>query len=278
MSKDLHCHSNVSDGIYRPSQLAHMVYEHGADTWSLTDHDEIMGLAEARQASESLGLTFINGVEISCLFMDKTVHIVGLGFDDQHEGLKQFLRSIQEDRIRRAKLMAEKLEDLIHIPHIYQGALQYCQRELQIGRVHFARYLTDKGCVEHINEAFDRYLADGKPAYVPGKWASIQEAVSYLKQAGGVAVIAHPGRYALTKMEFYALCLTFKKSGGQGIEVVTGSHRKELYRTYAEIANEWGFYASCGSDYHGIKPYEMMIGKVPALPSHVTPIWKLWCE
>lgn len=276
MSIDLHCHSTISDGAYAPDVLAQKAHQNGASMWALTDHDEIAGLSLARETANRLGMQFINGVEISTVFMGVTVHIVGLHFDDQDSGLVDFLNDLRQKRIARAKAMALCF-DRLGIPNTFEGALLFSEgREDVLGRVHFARYLHQIGLVSTIQEAFDRYLSDGNIAYVPGQWATVPEAVACIREAGGVAVLAHLGRYKYTPLQQTELLISFKKSGGQAIEVVTGSHKPEQYNQYAKIAMDWGFYASCGSDYHGLKTHEMMVGRVPRLPSNLNPVWKLW--
>lgn len=272
---DLHCHSTASDGVFSPKELAHRAYEHGVKLWSLTDHDEVAGQVEAMQAATALGIRYITGIEISVTWAGRTVHIVGLNYDINNTQLREGLQRIRDDRIGRAYLMAEKLEKL-GVSNAYDGALALVGNPELISRTHFARYMVEQGICSEVQEVFDKYLADGKPGYVAGKWATLEEAVRWITDAGGIAVIAHPGRYKYSDLEFSQLFETFKQLGGRGMEVVTGSHRPEQYQVYAEVAKRYGFLASCGSDFHGFEKVRLDLGRLPPLPAGVTPIWTEW--
>lgn len=271
---DLHCHSIVSDGVLEPSQLAQRVLANKTDVWSLTDHDEIGGIAQARQASEALGLGFIAGVEISVTWAGRTIHVVGLGIDETNPVLVDGLAATRHGRLERGRAMAAKLEAL-GIPGCLQGALKYAGNESLLSRTHFARYLVEQGHVRHMQEVFDRYLGDDGIAYVPTRWASLEDAINWIRQAGGIAVLAHPGRYKYSTQQFDALFAQFRDLGGVGIEVVTGSHAPAQYQYYAQVARNYGFHASCGSDFHSPDESRMDIGTVPDLPEDLSPVWKL---
>lgn len=272
---DLHSHSTRSDGVLKPAQLAERAAANGVSMWALTDHDELRGLSEASQAAHALGIQFIPGVEISVTWCNRTVHIVGLGIDPQSEQLNDALTYIRAGRVGRAKEMARKLGEL-GVSGAYEGALAYASNPELVSRTHFARYLIEQNYCASMGEVFKRYLGDHKPAYVPMQWATLDDAVSWIHAAGGKAVIAHPGRYDYTPMQFDALFDQFKALGGEAIEVITGSHTESDYITYAKVAKRFNFEVSCGSDFHGPGEGRLDIGQLPATPSDLRPVWADW--
>ena len=272
---DLHCHSNVSDGTMPPAELAKRAEANGVDVWALTDHDEVSGIAEARAAAQDLGMRFVAGVEISITFAGKTVHIVGLDIDEQQPDLCGGLANVREGRIRRAHLIATQLE-LTGLRDVFEGALKYAQNPSLIGRTHFARYLVELGVQPTVSEVFRHYLVEGKPGFVPHRWTTLQEAVSWIRAAGGRAVIAHPGRYAFDQMQFDALLSEFTALGGEGIEVVTGSHTTDQFGEFAALARRTGLLASRGSDFHGPAESRVDLGTLPPLPADLKAVWHDW--
>lgn len=275
LNADLHCHSTVSDGTLAPAVLAGRAFDHGVDLWALTDHDELGGLVQAREASQALGLRFVPGVEISVSFAAQTVHIVGLGVDPESDVLQQGLRRIREGRGTRAQRMAMELEDRLGLDGVYAGALRYAGNPALLSRTHFARYLVEQGVCRQTHEVFSRFLTPGKPGYVEHEWAGLADAMGWIAEAGGVAVVAHPGRYRFTPAEEWALLERFRSLGGQAIEVVTGSHTAAQYRKYADVALEFGFHASRGSDFHGPGESACDLGRLAPLPADVAPVWDL---
>lgn len=272
---DLHCHSNVSDGMLAPATVAARAKQRGVDVWALTDHDEVGGIAEARAAAAALDLAFVAGVEISITWAGQTVHIVGLQIDERNEALRRGLASTRSGREQRAREMAEQLA-AAGIPDAYQGALLYAGNPDLISRTHFARYIIDRGVCPDVPSVFRNYLIEGKPGYVPHRWATLQQAVGWIRGAGGTAVIAHPGRYKFDAMTYDALFEEFKRLGGAAIEVVTGSHTPDQYDEYARVAQRYGFLASRGSDFHGPGESRVDLGELPALPAAVKPVWHDW--
>mgnify|MGYP001066781435 FL=1 len=273
---DLHCHSIVSDGLLAPAVLVERARTNGVDLLALTDHDEIGGLDEARAAAAAVGLGFINGVEISVSWGDdQTVHIVGLNFDHHHADLVTGLARVRSGRDARAGLMAEELAKA-GIDGAYAGALKYVGNPALISRSHFARYIVERGFAPDVKTVFDHWLAKGKPGYVSHAWADLQDAVNWIKDAGGIAVIAHPGRYRLTSAERRALYAAFKDCGGQGIEVVSGSSNETEIREFAGIAREFGFLASRASDFHGPGESYIDLGRMVQLPADLKPVWEAW--
>jgi predicted metal-dependent phosphoesterase TrpH len=273
LNADLHCHSNVSDGTLTPEALAERAKRNGVQLWALTDHDEVGGQHRARAAALAQGMAYLTGSEVSVTFAGKTVHIVGLGFDPDHPSLQQGLVDTRGGRERRARDMAEGLAK-VGIPNAFEGALRYVANPDLISRTHFARYLVEIGVCSEAHDVFKRYLTEGKPGYVEHRWATLSDAIHWITQAGGEAVIAHPGRYGFTPNEEYALFTEFKAHGGRGVEVVTGSHTVPEYAKYADMAIEFDLLASRGSDFHDPAESHTDLGTLPDLPGRLTPVWQ----
>lgn len=276
LNADLHSHSTVSDGVLTPSDLAIRAKRNGVELWALTDHDEVSGVAEARAAAADLRLPFVAGVEVSVTWAGKTVHIVGLQVDETNPQLLAGLASTRSGRERRARDMAQDLQQRAGIAGVYEGALKYVGNPDLISRSHFARYLAEIGAASSVSDAFKHFLTEGKPGYVPHRWANLKDAVSWIREAGGVAVIAHPGRYDLTPLAFDCFFREFKAFGGVAIETVTGSHTVDQYAEYAGIAARYGFLSSRGSDFHSPEDFEVDIGHLQALPRDSVPVWEHW--
>ncbi len=273
---DLHCHSTASDGLLAPAALVERALANGVDLLALTDHDEVGGLEEAAAAAQALGLRFVTGVEISVSWGDdQTVHIVGLNLDPRHPDLVAGLARVRSGRDARAGLMAEELAK-VGIDGAYEGALRYVGNPALISRSHFARYIVERGFAPDVKTVFDHWLAKGKPGYVSHSWAELPEAVDWIRAAGGVAVIAHPGRYRLTPAERRELYRAFKDCGGAGIEVVSGSSNEAEIREIAGIAREFGFLASRASDFHGPGESYADLGRTVQLPADLKPVWADW--
>ena len=274
LNADLHCHSVVSDGTLAPEDLAARAKANGVELWALTDHDEIGGQHRARAAAHDQGLAWLSGVEISVTFAGHTVHIVGLGFDADDAALREGLARTRGGRGERAREMAEGLAR-VGIRGAYEGALKYVANPELISRTHFARYLVETGVCKDTYEVFRKYLTEGKPGFVPHRWATLGDAVGWITRAGGLAVIAHPARYSFTPTEEYALFSEFKAHGGRAVEVVTGSHSSAEVVTYARMAQEFGLAASRGSDFHSPDESHTDLGALPPLPGELTPVWDL---
>ena len=275
LNADLHCHSNVSDGVLDPVEMAQRAHAKGVQLWALTDHDELGGLARAAATAQSVGLAFVPGVEISVTWRNETLHIVGLTIDPDNETLIAGLERTRAGRTRRAHEMAAQLAE-VGIPDAFEGALNYVGNPDLISRTHFARYIVEINRCDDVHEVFTKYLVAGKPGYVPTQWATLEDAVAWIRGAGGVAVIAHPGRYKLNDASLRELFTHFKRLGGAAIEVVTGSHSKDQYKRFANYAKEFGFMASRGSDFHGPKESHFDLGTLPPLPDSVVPVWHDW--
>ena len=274
LNADLHCHSVVSDGTLTPEELAARAAANGVELWALTDHDEVGGQERAAAAAKACGMRYVCGVEISVTFLNQTVHIVGLGVDPENTALRAGLTATRGGRTARARDMAAELAR-VGIPGVFEGALKYVGNPELISRSHFARYLVEAGICPDTNSVFRKYLAQGKPGYVPHRWASLGDAVGWITGAGGVAVIAHPARYKFSANEEFALFTEFKGHGGAGVEVVTGSHTSAEYLTYGAAATDYGLAASRGSDFHSPNESHTDLGSLPYLPGTLTPVWEL---
>ncbi len=269
---DLHSHSNVSDGTLAPEALAARAHSKGVQLWSLTDHDELGGQQRARDTALALGMDYLSGTEISVSFAGETVHIVGLGFDADNAALQAGLAATRAGRLQRARDMAAGLATA-GITGAFDGALRYVSNPDLISRTHFARFLVDSGACTDTHSVFRRYLTQGHPGYVPHQWARLKDAVRWITDAGGVAVIAHPARYRFTPTEEYALITEFIAHGGQGMEVMTGSHSHSEQIKYADTALEFGLLASRGSDFHSPTESRVELGSLPDLPGKLRPVW-----
>lgn len=276
LNADLHSHSTISDGVLTPTALAERAKANGVDVWALTDHDEVSGVAAARAAAHELDMGFISGVEISITWAGKTIHIVGLNIDENNPDLIAGLAKTRSGRERRAQDMAADLASKVGITGSFEGALKYVGNPDLISRSHFARYLVEIGAAASVSDVFKHYLAEGKPGYVPHRWATLAEAVKWIRGAGGAAVVAHPGRYDLSPVAFDSFFREFKEYGGIAIETVTGSHTVDQYDEYAKVANQYGFLVSRGSDFHSPEDADVDIGKLPLLPKFSKPVWENW--
>ena len=271
---DLHSHSTASDGSLSPEHLIARAIEQGVDVLALTDHDGTEGIMAARTAAEGTTLSLVTGVEISVTWGRSTVHILGLNVDTQNEVLQKGLAEIRDYRRERAVKIAERLEKS-GIMGAYEGASQYAS-PVMLGRVHFAKFLVDKGHAKSINDVFKRYLVRNKPGYVSGEWATLAQAVTWINEAGGQAVIAHPARYKMTATKLGRLVTEFKDLGGVGIEVVSGRQHPEEIKTLAKLTNDFELLASRGSDFHSPDNTWVELGRIPPLPTSVNPVWQAW--
>jgi predicted metal-dependent phosphoesterase TrpH len=272
---DLHSHSTASDGVLSPAKVVQRAAANGVSVLALTDHDEVAGLAGAAEAARAAGIRLVPGVEISITWGDISIHIVGLGVDPENETLATNLDFVRSSRGRRAERIAAEL-DKLGIEGSLEGAYAHAENPKVIGRTHFARFLVQRGLAADVASVFKRYLARGKPGYVPHQWAELADAVAWIRASGGRAVVAHPGRYKLPRAELHRFLGEFKAAGGEGIEVVTGSHSPEQYGEFARLAREFEFLASRGSDFHGPEESLADLGRLPPLPADLKPVWHDW--
>ncbi len=272
---DLHCHSTVSDGVLPAGEVVRRAAANGVSVLALTDHDELAGLAEAAEVARDVGMRFIPGVEVSITWGDITIHVIGLGIDPGNVLLAGNLERMRTSRGRRAERIAAEF-DALGITGTLQGAYAYAENPQLIGRAHFARFLVARGVARDVAAVFKQYLVRGKPGYVPQQWAELADAVAWIRASGGRAVVAHPGRYKLSRDELRQFLAEFKAAGGEGIEVVTGSHSPEQYGEFARLAREFDFLASRGSDFHGPEESHVDLGRLPPLPADLKPVWHDW--
>ncbi|MFD0929601.1 3',5'-nucleoside bisphosphate phosphatase [Methylophilus glucosoxydans] len=273
---DLHCHSTLSDGLLSPEELVAHAASKGVRVLALTDHDEVGGLARARTAAEQHGITLVNGVEISVTWKKRTLHIVGLRIDASDPQLITTFQQVHAARDTRARQMAEGLAKA-GIAGAYEGAKQIAGNSVMT-RSHFAQFIVKQGHAKNIKSVFKKYMVKGKPGFVNHEWMSLEQAVTLIRQAGGVAVLAHPGRYDLGFVNMHLLLHEFRGYGGQAIEVVTGSHQPPQFDQFAKLAHRFDLKASQGSDYHGPGLSFMEMGRLPALPANCVPLWQDWPE
>jgi 3',5'-nucleoside bisphosphate phosphatase len=272
---DLHCHSTASDGLLAPAALVERACAGGVTLFALTDHDELSGLEQARSAAAARGLAFVDGVEISVTWRGTTIHVIGLRVAPDNAELRRGLETVRGSRVRRAHRMADSLESA-GIPGSFEGAMAHVENPEIISRTHFARFLVQRGHARDVRSVFHHFLVKGKPGYVAHEWAALADAVGWIRAAGGVAVVAHPGRYKLSRAEMRELLGEFIASGGTGIEVVTASHTPEQYAEFAALARELGLLASRGSDFHGPGESKVDLGALPQLPVDLKPVWQDW--
>jgi predicted metal-dependent phosphoesterase TrpH len=274
ISPDLHSHSTFSDGTLSPRDLVARAVQRGVAMLALTDHDDTGGIADARQAARELGLKLIDGVEISVTWRGQTIHIVGLGIDPDNAELQAGLAVTRGGRTGRADKIVAAFEAL-GIAGSHAGAREFAANKEMISRTHFARFLIKRGLVKDMKSAFRRYLGGGQPCFVPHQWATLGDAVKWIKGSGGVAVVAHPGRYPFNTAQMRELFAEFRDVGGAAIEVVTSSHKPPQYAVFAALAREFGLAASAGSDFHSPAESYYDLGSLPALPPGTVPVWQL---
>jgi predicted metal-dependent phosphoesterase TrpH len=272
LNADLHAHSTVSDGTLEPAALVRRAAEKGVDIFALTDHDELGGLEMAIDAAAQARMRFVPGVEVSVTYAEQTVHIVGLGIDPRSDMLRNGLADVRSGRMRRAEEMAAGLAS-VGIEGALDGALAYAGNLDLVSRTHFARWLVATGHCADVREVFSKYLVAGKPGYVPHRWARLPEAIRWINGAGGVAVVAHPGRYKFSETEFWALFSEFKEAGGTAVEVATSNHTTDQMKRFARVAREFDFEASRGSDFHDPAESHAELGRVCRLPDTLLPVW-----
>ena len=277
LNVDLHCHSTVSDGTLAPREVVRRAHRNGVQALALTDHDEVGGLAAAADEAARVGLCFIPGVEVSVSWGDETIHVVGLRIDAQDAALLDGLAGVRGGRQERAMAMADGLAKA-GIEGAYAGALKYVGNPDLISRSHFARYLVEAGICSDIRQVFQRYLVQGRPGYVPHRWARLAQAVDWIRGAGGVAVLAHPARYRLGETGLWALVHEFREAGGRGIEVVSGSHTQADFVRFGKWSRKFDLPASRGSDFHDPVESNYDLGLLPRLPDSLVPLWAGWAE
>ena len=271
---DLHAHSTASDGTLSPAELMQHAHAAGVNVMALTDHDTTAGIAEARDTATQLGMDFIPGIELSVTWNNRTVHIVGLGIDENSEPMQAGIKKLMDFRQWRAEEIGRRLEKAGY-PDMYEKAKAYSNGRL-IGRVHFARALVAAGHADTVGAVFKKFLVGGKPGFVPGAWAELGDVVKWIREAGGRAIIAHPARYDMTRTKLRQLIADFKELGGEGFEVCSGSHSKDDVNTMAQHARDFDLLASAGSDFHGPENPWVNLGQLAPIPQGLKPVWHDW--
>ncbi len=261
---DLHCHSNVSDGTLSPAELVRRAAGRDVRRLALTDHDTVAGLGEARAEAARLGVELISGVELSTSWMRRTIHVVGLGFDPESAPLRDGLARLAALRAERAERIARSL-DRAGIQGALEGA-RAVARGPSLGRTHFARFLWRHLNLRHIGEVYRRYLVHNRPGHVHVEWPSVEEAVGWIRAAGGIAVLAHPGRYRLTKTKLRELLEAGQGAGLEAIEVASGRSTPAEIGWLADVARRHGLLASAGSDFHTHEQSWIDVGRLKPVP------------
>ncbi len=273
MLYDLHTHSHCSDGKLSPEELVALAKENKVDVLALTDHDTIEGIPAAQVAAGD-ELTIIPGIEVSSLWGGRNIHIVGLNIDIDSPELQQAVLAQSDIRLARAKKIAERLEKA-GIANAWEGAQTYAKGSA-IGRPHFAQHMVDEGYVDNFAQAFKRYLGTGKVGDVKSLWPSVTTVVQWINAAGGIATLAHPDKYGLTRTKLYSLLEEFTAAGGKAIEVVSGQQTLAVTQKLHRAAIDFSLLASCGSDFHSPDNRWQSPGIMSPLPKKCQAIWDFW--
>lgn len=274
MTYDLHMHSHFSDGQLSPLELMSLAKEKELSVCALTDHDTLNGLESAQQAAQGLGLTFINGVELSATWNKQLLHVVGLNIDPENDFLKQGIDQNTERRQLRAKAMLADFAK--HGIDLEEGLQAQLPDSAVPTRPHFAQALIDLGKAKDKKQAFKRYLVKGKVGYIPMEWPSLADVASWIHAAGGVAVLAHPLRYKLTRTKLRRLLADMQECNMQGVEVSTAVTDKQQVDMMADLVQEYNLYASVGSDFHSLDQPWARLGGAKPLPKALKPVWDLF--
>ncbi len=275
MRIDLHSHTTVSDGKLAPAELIAHAIASNLDMLAITDHDSIDAYAKIQQ-KDTLPFRLIPGIEFSTQWLNIDIHILGLNIDLDSDTLKSGIAIQQRHRSERAGHIADKLTRELGIDNILPAVRKLAHSDHNIGRPHFARYLIETGVVKDDKDAYKSYLGIGKKAYVKPTWAEMPEIISWIRAAGGTAVLAHPARYKLTHTRLNKLLDAFIAAGGQGLEVVSGNQTSDVTSELAKICQKKNLLASCGSDFHGHEQLWSKLGHCPALPRSCEPVWDSW--
>lgn len=273
---DLHCHSICSDGALTPTELVARAAVSGVDVLALTDHDSVMGVAEAEAEAARHGMRLLPGLELSTSWSRTSVHIVGLGVDISHPGLVAGLATQASARADRGRAIAASLEKH-RMPGAWEGALALAGNEPdRVSRTHFSQWLLAQGKVNSLQAAFDKWLGAGKPADVPMPWLELPDAIALIREAGGTAVLAHPGRYPLSRTKMRSLITAFAEVGGEAMEVATATEKPDMVRYLGQLSLQFGLEASQGSDFHGPHMPWIQLGRFPDMPAGCVPVWRRW--
>jgi predicted metal-dependent phosphoesterase TrpH len=273
MIADLHTHTNASDGQLNAQELAAQAAALGIDVLSITDHDTVD--ADRSIAANAPGLPrIVPGIELSTQWSNCGIHVLGLNIDLGSDALATAIAYQGHARMQRAEQIAGRFERA-GVFGTLEGA-QMIAGKLIVGRPHFAQYLVDSGHVKDAAQAFRRYLGAGKIGDVKQHWATLTTIIDWIRASGGTAVLAHPGKYGLTRARRTALIEEFKKLGGQGLEIVSGRQDPALTDALAAAAKAHGLLASAGSDFHQPGQPWARLGMPLDLPRGTRPVWEAW--
>jgi predicted metal-dependent phosphoesterase TrpH len=258
---DLHTHSKASDGEFPAGEVAERAHAAGLGVWALCDHDTVAGLAEGRTAADRLGVRFVPGIELSAFLGNKEIHLLGHFIDPVHPTMREFEDFLAVRRRIRMQEIVGKLAGLG--VRIRPEDIERWSGGKTIGRPHVARAIMETGAVSTIKEAFDRFLGEGRPAYVQRYRLEADEAVKLVRGAGGTVTVAHPG---VSKLERHDLA-SLRKAGADGLEVHHADHVPSLREKLMRIADELGLVPTAGSDYHGVTVSpDRKLGDVTMIP------------
>lgn len=280
MTIDLHTHSMASDGSLAPAELLQLAQAKGVTVLAITDHDTMAGYFVARDwlasgAALAMTLTLIPGVEISTQWGRQDIHVLGLNIDPHNQRLAELLSTQQQVRAQRAAKIACKLEKL-GMPGVQRYLNEHVAAGTQVGRPHIANGLVALGFVENDEQAFKKYLGNGKPADIRTDWAALPDVIGAINAADGIAVLAHPAKYKMTATRQRALLVDFVRAGGRGIELVSGAQMAETTKALARLAQQFDLLVSCGSDFHDPNSRWRSLGNLPAIPASCNVVWKEW--
>jgi len=287
MKYDLHCHSTCSDGTYAPTEVVSRAHAAGVNILALTDHDTLAGIDEARAAATAYDMQLINGVEISCEHTlsggygknkstNKIIHVLGLDFADRDK-MDATLQQLQDSRATRGQRITEKLSELLDIDfdELWQAILNKAGGNPQaVGRAHIGQVLFERGEVKTVQKAFDKYLADNKPAYVAIEALTMQHGIDLIHACGGKAVLAHPTRYQLSATRVRKLIQEFAQLGGDACELPATSEPVSTRRMVDRSIAEHNLVTSIGSDFHGSNMPWRRLGDVPVLNADQQGVWE----
>lgn len=274
---DLHTHTKCSDGSLPVTQLIDLAIDWGVTHLAITDHDTVkahLQLAQMKGEYKADEIKVIKGIELSSQWNNMGIHIVGLNIDINSNAIEAAVAHQTQLRLQRVKTIAKKLTQS-GFPDITQGAMKLAG-DSQIGRPHIAQYMVEEGLVSSVAQAFNKYLGAGKVGDVSNIWSDLEQVVEWINKAGGVAVLAHPSRYKMTRTKVRRLMADFSDAGGQAIEVCTGNQVPRVAEEMAVICDEFDFYASVGSDFHNPDYKWVRLGQYPELPKSCRPVWELF--
>lgn len=271
---DLHTHTTASDGQLSPEELVIQAKACGIDVLAVTDHDTTSGIAQAVDEAHRQNIKLLPGIELSVSWRDKDFHIVGLDIDPDNKALKKSIQKTRVLREERAIEIGKRLGES-GVSNAYHEAREIAG-DHTLTRSHFARVLIKQGFAKDTREVFRKYLIHNKPGFVKTKWIEMDDGIKLIKDSAGVAILAHPMRYNITASWLRRFLVAFKESGGNGIEVVTGSSTADEIRMAASHAERFKLMGSAGSDFHGFDDSWIKLGQLAGMPKSITPVWEHW--